>query len=101
MSAHACPHKGQSMSDQTDMATSEQATISMNEGKAKGTKPRKAKPVSDGKGKRSLNLSIPVETYERLVIHAMRQTGGNISDLVTQLANDHLREYHLTRTAAR
>jgi hypothetical protein len=62
---------------------------------------RKPKPKSSttGTGKRSLNLSISVDTYERLLIHAMRMTSGNISDLVERLATDHLREFHLTRTA--
>jgi len=65
----------------------------------KPTRTRKAKSASPPTGKRSLNLSLTVETYERLVIHAMRSTGGNISTLVERLAADHLREYHLTRTA--
>lgn len=69
----------------------------------KGKSTRKAKPKQalESKGKRSLNLSISVDTYERLMIHAMRMTGGNISELVERLATDHLREFHLTRTASR
>jgi hypothetical protein len=69
--------------------------------KGKATKKSKPKPTSESKGKRSLNLSISVDTYERLMIHAMRQTKGNISDLVERLATDHLREFHLTRTPTR
>jgi hypothetical protein len=67
--------------------------------KGKPTRKPKGKSTHSPTGKRSLNLSISVDTYERLMIHAMRQTGGNISDLVERLAGDHLREYHLTRTA--
>jgi hypothetical protein len=69
--------------------------------KSKGSKKPKPKPAGDSKGKRSLNLSIGVDTYERLMIHAMRMTSGNISELVEKLAADHLREFHLTRTATR
>jgi hypothetical protein len=69
--------------------------------KGKTTRKSKPKPTSESKGKRSLNLSISVDTYERLMIHAMRQTKGNISDLVERLATDHLREFHLTRTPTR
>ncbi len=65
----------------------------------KPTRTRKPKSTTTPTGKRSLNLSISVDTYERLSIHAMRQTGGNISTLVERLAADHLREFHLTRTA--
>jgi hypothetical protein len=72
-----------------------------NEPKPKPTRARKPKPTSNATGKRSLNLSISVETYERLSIHAMRMTGGNISDLVERLAVENLREFHLTRTSTR
>jgi hypothetical protein len=83
------------MDSQSDMSASSVAS------KIKATKKPKAKPAVESKGKRSLNLSISVETYERLMIHAMRQTKGNISDLVERLATDHLREFHLTRTPTR
>jgi hypothetical protein len=69
--------------------------------KGKSTKKGKPKPADTAKGKRSLNLSISVDTYERLMIHAMRMTSGNISELVEKLAADHLREFHLSRTATR
>lgn len=72
-----------------------------NDPKGKSARKPKGKTASEPKGKRSLNLSLSVETYERLLIHAMRMTGGNISDLVTHLAETHLREYHLTRTGQR
>jgi hypothetical protein len=66
--------------------------------KVKPTRKPKGKPTTTPTGKRSLNLSLTTETYERLLIHAMRMTNGNLSDLVEKLATDHLREFHLTRT---
>jgi hypothetical protein len=82
---------------EADTRTPTSATAS----KGKSLKKPKGKSTVDPKGKRSLNLSITTETYERLMIHAMRQTNGNISDLVDRLATDHLREFHLTRTPTR
>lgn len=78
----------------------EPTVIDASEAKAKGTKTRKAKAPKPQTGKRSLNLSLDNETYERLAVHALR---GNvtISELVTKLANDNLREYHITRTPGR
>jgi hypothetical protein len=69
----------------------------------RGRPPRKGrgKPIDAAKGKRSLNLSIPVEDYERFALHALRMTGGNISELVCQLGRQHLREYHISRTGSR
>lgn len=69
--------------------------------KPKSTRKGKSKSSDTAKGKRSLNLSLPVEVYEKLVIHAMRQTNNNISDLVCKLVNDNLRDFHITRTASR
>lgn len=68
--------------------------------KSRSIKARKGKPPLESKGKRSLNLSLPIEDYERLAIHAMR-ANTTISELVATLAREHLREYHLTRTATR
>jgi hypothetical protein len=78
----------------------EPTVIDADEPKAKGPRPRKAKAPKPQTGKRSLNLSLDNETYERLAVHALR---GNttISELVTKLANDNLREYHITRTPGR
>ena len=84
------------MSDQTIQSVSDQPAESLPD--RKPTRPRKPVTKRTDTGKRSLNLSIPVEIYERLAIHALRQTGGNISELVSKLAVDHLREFHLTRT---
>jgi hypothetical protein len=66
----------------------------------KGKPSRKPKPKPATTGKRSLNLSLPVEDYERLAIHAMR-SDTTISDLVSRLAREHCREYHITRTGTR
>jgi hypothetical protein len=83
------------------MSAQDDMDAQVNTAKGKATKKSKPKPADTAKGKRSLNLSISVDTYERLMIHAMRQTKGNISDLVERLATDHLREFHLTRTPTR
>jgi len=72
---------------------------SVNKSKRAG-KP-KAKPAKADTGKRSINLSLPIEVYERLLIHAMKQTNGNISELVSRLATEHLRDFHIARTATR
>ncbi len=76
----------------------------LNEGhtaKGKPARKAKAKPANEGKGKRSLNLSLPIEDYERFMLHAMKMTNGNISELVCQLGRQHLRDYHITRTPNR
>lgn len=67
---------------------------------AKPKAPRKAKGKAavEPKGKRSLNLSLPVEDYERLAIHALRED-ITISELVSRLARENCRDYHITRTA--
>jgi hypothetical protein len=68
--------------------------------KSKPARKSKPKPAVDSKGKRSLNLSLPQEDYERLAIHAMR-LDIHISELVSRLAREHCREFHITRTATR
>lgn len=82
------------MDAQEPMSTPSEAPKSKPRGKGKGKSPEPPK------GKRSLNLSLPQEDYERLAIHALR-ADMTISDLVAQLARTHLREYHLTRTPTR
>ncbi len=71
------------------------------EGKAKSPRKAKAKPASEGKGKRSLNISLPMEDYERFALHALKLTNGNISELIAQLGRQHLRDFHITRTPNR
>jgi hypothetical protein len=70
------------------------------EGRVKPTRKGKGRPPVAGKGKRSLNLSIPLEDHERLAVHALRM-GMTISDLVCKLARENLREFHITRTGSR
>jgi hypothetical protein len=78
----------------------DQAVQSVDEGKPKGRKAAKPKSPERANGKRSLNLSIPTEDHERLAIHALRRN-LTISEIVSQLARDHLREYHITTTPQR
>jgi hypothetical protein len=70
------------------------------EGKPKPAKTRKGKPADRPIGKRSLNLSLPLDDYERLAVHALR-LDTTISELVCKLAREHLREFHITRTPSR
>jgi len=78
----------------------EHALIATNEPRGKGRTKAKTKPTSEAKSKRSLNLSLPPEDYERLAIHALR-LDTTISELVSKLAREHCREFHITRTASR
>lgn len=47
-------------------------------------------------GKRSLNLRIDTDTYERLHVHALRRR-LTISELVMDISKTHLREYFISR----
>jgi hypothetical protein len=62
----------------------------------KPAKPRKVKSTDKPIGKRSLNLSITSEVYERLAVHALADD-RTISDIVSDLVVTHLRRVHLTR----
>ncbi len=73
---------------------------SASEAKSKPSRSRKPKPSQKATGKRSLNLSLPIDDYKRLATHALMQD-INISDLVCKLAREHLREFHITRTPNR
>lgn len=68
--------------------------------KSKPAKRGKVKPADAARGKRSLNLSLPYEDYERLAIHSLKED-ITISELVSRLAREHLRDYHLARTPSR
>jgi hypothetical protein len=70
------------------------------EAKVKPPRKGKVRPADRPIGKRSLNLSLPLEDYERLAVHALR-LDTTISELVCKLARDHLREFHITRTPTR
>jgi hypothetical protein len=71
-----------------------------NDAKVKPSRKGKGKPADRPIGKRSLNLSLPLEDYERLAVHALR-LDTTISELVCKLAREHLREFHITRTPSR
>ncbi len=65
--------------------------------KGRAAKPRRraaTKPAEPSK--RSLNLRVDVDTYERLTVHAMKRS-TTISDLVMELARMHLREFSVHR----
>lgn len=89
------------MNEETPIEGNGQAPMSGQGAKGKAPRKAKAKTASEGKGKRSLNLSMPVEDYERFMLHAMKLTNGNISELVCKLGREHLREFHITRTPTR
>jgi hypothetical protein len=92
--ADAYAHGDTAMNTDTDM------DISTITAKGKPARKAKSKPPIEPKGKRSLNLSIPQEDYQRLAVHALDE-GKTISDLVCELARTHLRRVHITRTATR
>jgi hypothetical protein len=73
------------------------------EPKGRGPRARKrpgGKAPSEAGGKRSLNLRVDDETYERLTVHAMRKR-TTISALVMTLAREQLREFSIHRIGAR
>jgi hypothetical protein len=63
---------------------------------------RKAKPkgASEVAGKRALNLSVSTQIHLRLATHSLA-TGVTMSDIVSQLVEKHLRDYHITRSPNR
>jgi hypothetical protein len=97
LSAHAHGDTTMAPSTDTDITTKEPIHISTSEAKTKSRSKPKTKAASEARGKRSLNLSIPYEDYQRLAVHAL-DDGKTISDLVCELARTHLRRVHLTRT---
>ncbi len=88
------------MSEDKDIQAGSDARPSISDAKGKAPRKVKAKPAIEGKSKRSLNLSLDYETYQRLALHAL-DLDTTISAIVTQLANTHLRRVHLTRTPTR
>jgi hypothetical protein len=72
-----------------------------NEPKPKPRSKPKGKATGESKGRRGINLSMSVEDYERFYIHALRLTGGNISELVCKLGREHLRDFHIAKTPTR
>jgi macrodomain Ter protein organizer (MatP/YcbG family) len=63
-------------------------------------RPRTTKAVTSEGGKRSLNLRIDDDVYERLTVHAMKSR-TTISELVSVLTRDHCRDYSIHRVGAR
>jgi hypothetical protein len=51
-------------------------------------------------GKRSLNIRVDDDTYERLAIHALRRK-TTISELVMEFAKTQLREFTIHRNAVK
>lgn len=85
------------------MESQERVDSSVLEAKGKEPKARKktgAKTPTESTGKRSLNLRVDDETYERLTIHAMKRR-TTISDLVMELAKNSLREFSVHRVGVR
>lgn len=70
---------------------------------AAASKPAKARRRSSTKGakgeKRSLNLRIDADSYERLAVHALRRN-TTISALVEGFAQETLREFYIVRGRA-
>lgn len=83
------------------LSSDEATTTAPSEGKTKARSKGKGKAVGETKGRRGINLSMSIEDYERFYIHALRLTGGNISELVCKLGREHLRDFHIARTATR
>jgi hypothetical protein len=81
------------------METNEPGEMEAAEGKVRGGKARRrvaAKAPTPEVAKRSLNLRIDQDSYQRLNVHAlMRST--TVSALVEEFARDHLREYVVHR----
>ncbi len=88
------------MSEDSDIQAGSDGDLPSTKIKGKSARKGKVKPAIEGRGKRSLNLSLDYETYQRLALHAL-DLDTTISAIVTQLANAHLRRVHLTRTAPR
>lgn len=63
-------------------------------------RPRATKAAASEGVKRSLNLRIDDDVYERLTVHAMKGR-TTISDLVSTLAREHCRDYAIHRVGAR
>ncbi len=82
------------------MDAGESIDIDAPEVKGKGAKPRKRTPATPIRkdNKRSLNLRIDEESYERLAVHALRRK-TTISALVEGFARENLREFSIHRNA--
>jgi hypothetical protein len=83
------------------MTANDDSATQGNEPKPKSARKPKGTPPGRPVGKRAVNLSLPIPIYERLAIHAIRQTNGNVSELVERLVLEGCRELHLTRTSSK
>jgi predicted HicB family RNase H-like nuclease len=84
-----------------DMEGTDAIDVNAETAKAKGGKTRRranAKPPESGK--RSLNLRIDDDSYERLAVHALRRK-TTISELVMEFARTQLREFSIHRNASK
>ncbi len=83
------------------MDVNEAIDVNTTEVKSKAAKVRRrATTKADTSGKRSLNIRIDDDTYERLAVHAMRKK-TTISALVMEFARTHLREFSIHRNATK
>ncbi len=83
------------------MDVNEHENVNTTEAKHIPARPRKrATTRPDSSGKRSLNIRIDDDTYERLAVHALRRK-TTISELVMDFARTHLREFSIHRNAAK
>jgi hypothetical protein len=75
--------------------------VNATEVKSKAAKVRRrATTKADTSGKRSLNIRIDDDTYERLAVTAIRKK-TTISALVMEFAKTHLREFSIHRNATK
>ncbi len=83
------------------MDVNEAIDVNTTEVKSKAAKVRtRATTKADTSGKRSLNIRIDDDTYERLAVHALRRK-TTISGLVMDFARTHLREFSIHRNATK
>ncbi len=84
-----------------DMEVNEAIDVNVIEPKSKTPKTRRrANTKPDSSGKRSLNIRIDDDTYERLAVHALRRK-TTISALVMEYARTHLREFSIHRNSTK
>jgi tRNA U55 pseudouridine synthase TruB len=97
----ACKRGPQYANEGDDMDVNEAIDVNTTEVKSKAAKVRRrATTKADTSGKRSLNIRIDDDTYERLAVHAMRKK-TTISALVMEFARTHLREFSIHRNATK
>ena len=89
------------VNEHNTLHTAEQKSLHTAEQKSKAVKVRRrATTQADTSGKRSLNIRVDDDTYERLAIHALRRK-TTISALVMEYARTQLREFSIHRNATK